>query len=59
MAAAQMATLPPWAAGNTPEPVLLDGDNQVDVTPYVRFETGFENIDYGVLDVQVSFQHDG
>ena len=30
----------------------------MDVTPYVRFETGHEDINYGVLDVNVRFTHD-
>ena len=54
-----MSSLPLWATGNAPEPVQLDGDNQTDVTPYVRFETGFNDIDYGVLDAEVSFQQEG
>ena len=54
-----MPPVPPWAVGNTPEPVSLDIDCFVDVTPYVRFETGHSDIDYGVLDIQVSFQHEG
>ena len=53
------ASSAPWAVGNTPEPVSLDIDGFVDVTPYVRFETGHDDIDYGVLDIQVSFQHEG
>ena len=54
-----MPPVPPWAVGKTPEPVSLDIDCFVDVTPYVRFETGHNDIDYGVLDIQVSFQHEG
>ena len=54
-----MPPVPPWAVGNTPEPVSLDIDCFVDVTPYVRFETGHSDIDHGVLDIQVCFQHDG
>ena len=54
-----MSSLPPWATGQVPEPVQLDCGNQIDVTPYVRFETGFNDIDYGVLDVEVSFQQEG
>ena len=37
----------------------LDVGNQVDVTPYVRFETGHDDINYGVLDIQVCFMHEG
>ena len=54
-----MPPVPPWAVGNTPEPVSLDIDCFVDVTPYVRFETGHSDIDYGVLDIQASFQNEG
>lgn len=54
-----MSSLPPWAADHLPEPVQLDSGNQIDVTHYVRFETGFDDIDYGVLDVEVSFQQSG
>ena len=57
--AAMMPPVPPWVAGNTPEPVSLDVGNQVDVTPYVRFETGHDDINYGVLDIQVCFMHEG
>ena len=57
--AVQPLPVPPWAAGNTPEPVALDGGSQVDVTSYVRFETNFADIDYGVLDIQVYFTHEG
>ena len=34
---AMLPPVPPWANGNTPEPVSLDVGNLVDVTPYVRF----------------------
>ena len=54
-----MSSLPPWATDHLLEPVQLDSGNQIDVTPYVRFETGFNDIDYGVLDVEVSFQQEG
>ena len=57
MAAAQLLPAPPWEAARTPEPVALDEGGQIDVTAYVRFETGFDDIDYGVLDIQVYFRH--
>ena len=50
--------VPPWAAGNTFEPVSLDVGNNVDVTPYVRFEANHSDINYGVLDIQVCFMHE-
>ena len=57
MAAAQLLPVPPWEAARAPEPVALDEGGQIDVTAYARFETGFDDIDYGVLDIQVYFRH--
>lgn len=54
-----MSSLPPWATSQLLEPVQLDNGNQIDVTPYVRFETAFDDIDYGVLDVEVAYQQEG
>ena len=54
-----MPPTPPWAVGSTPEPVSLDVDDFVDVTNYVRFEEQLEDIDYGVLDIQLTFRHEG
>ena len=52
-----MPPVPPWAVGNTPEPVSLDIDGFVDVSAYVRFEETLPDIQYGVLDIQVNFHH--
>ena len=54
-----MPPLPPWAVGNTPEPVSLDIDGFVDVSAYVRLEATCQDIHYGVLDIQVNFHHEG
>ena len=51
--------VPPWAVGNTPEPVSLDIDGFVDVSAYVRLEEDLPDIQYGVLDIQVNFHHEG
>lgn len=58
MAALRPLPAPPWKAVHAPEPVALDEGGQVDVTPYVRFETGHNDINYGVLDIQVYFMHE-
>ena len=49
----------PWAVGNTPEPVSLDIDAFIDVSAYVRLEEDLSDIQYGVLDIQVNFHHEG
>ena len=54
-----MPPVPPWAVGNTPEPVSLDIDGFVDVSAYVRLEDRCPDIHYGVLDIQVNFHHEG
>ena len=54
-----MPPVPPWAVGNTPEPVSLDIDGFIDVSAYVRLEEGLSDIKYGVLDIQVNFHHEG
>ena len=54
-----MPPMPPWAVGNTPEPVSLDIDGFVDVSAYVRLEETCQDIHYGVLDIQVNFHHEG
>ena len=51
--------VPPWAVGNTPEPVSLDIDGFIDVVAYVRLEEDLSDIQYGVLDIQVNFHHEG
>ena len=51
--------VPPWAVGNTPEPVSLDIDGFIDVSAYVRLEDDLPDIHYGVLDIQVNFHHEG
>ena len=53
--ATMMPPVPPWAVGNTPEPVSLDIDGFVDVSAYVRLEENLADINYGVLDIQVNF----
>ena len=37
----------------------MDHDGDIDVSQFVRFETQFGDIDHGVLDVVVSFWHEG
>ena len=54
-----MPPVPPWAVGDTPEPVSLDIDDFVNVSAYVRLEDDCPDIHYGVLDVQVNFHHEG
>ena len=56
---AHMSTWPPWSPNQSRESVPLDCDSDIDVTQFVRFETLFDDIDYGVLDVVVSFRHEG
>ena len=51
--------VPPWAVGNTPEPVSLDVDGFIDVSASVRLEDDLTDIQYGVLDIQVNFHHEG
>lgn len=53
MAAVRLLPAPPCN-----EPVSLDEEDRVDVTPYVRFEKGHGDINYGVLGVNVHFTHD-
>ena len=57
--AAMLPPVPPWAVGNTPEPVSLDIDGFIDVVAYVRLEEDLSDIQYGVLDIQVNFHHEG
>ena len=57
--ATMMPPVPPWAVGNTPEPVSLDIDGFIDVSAYVRLEEDLTDIKYGVLDIQVNFHHEG
>ena len=54
-----MSNLPPWSPHLLREPVQLDQDGVIDVSQFVRFETHFGDIDYGVLDVVVSFYSEG
>ena len=54
-----MPPVPPWAVGNTPEPVSLDIDGFVNVSAYVRYEDQCPDIHYGVLGIQVNFHHEG
>ena len=49
---AMMPPVPPWAAGNVPEPVPLDIDGFVDVSACVRLEE-MSGCSLGVLDIQV------
>ena len=51
--------VPPWAVGNTPEPVSLDIDGFIDVSACVRLEEDLSDIQCGVLDIQVNFHHEG
>ena len=57
--ATMMPPVLPWAVGNTPEPVSLDIDAFIDVSAYVRLEEDLSDIQYGVLDIQVNFHHEG
>ena len=54
-----MSNLPPWSPHQLREPVQLDQDGVIDVSQFVRFEMHFKGIDYGVLDVVVSFYCEG
>ena len=54
-----MSNLPPWSPHQLREPVQLDHDGVIDVSQFVRFEMHFKDIDYGVLDVTVTFHSEG
>ena len=54
-----MSNLPPWSPHQLREPVQLDQDGAIDVSQFVRFEMHFQDIDYGVLDVVVTFYCEG
>ena len=54
-----MSNLPPWSPHHLREPVQLDQEGVIDVSQFVRFEMHFTDIDYGVLDVAVTFHSEG